>query len=147
MHVLNLPGGVWDKCGAKVLPLGTAEHPVRKMLVVPGGKIWCTTANVVKVVSVAEAEVETSFAVRVREDGDHGGSKDEKVGAERSVLSLTHSGLAVWLAVERSAKVLAYHVAQPAPVAPATMVEAEPLTEIKVTGVVNKVLAGECPSF
>lgn len=49
--------GAWDKSGAKILPIGTAEHPVRRMLAVGSGRIWCTTRNVVKIIDVADMEV------------------------------------------------------------------------------------------
>ncbi len=79
------------------------------------------------------AVFQSSFVVCVREDCDR--HPDDI----RPVVGMTSSGLAVWVAVERSAKVLAFHVTR----ALAAQNNLEPLVEIRVTGVVNKVLAGK----
>ncbi len=156
----------------KLLPLGTAEHPVRKMIVV-GSKIWCATKNVIKIVDIVSMEVEVghshrtmvvvftsclppchkqmSFAVVVKEDDGKKEARSDE--AARPVLTLTHSGNAVWLVVERSAKVVAYHATpqlkQRANSNSSAQEEShdvhgevESLIELKVTGVVNKVLSG-----
>lgn len=111
--------GVWDKTGAKVLPVGTAESPVTKMITI-GTRIWCIVKNTIKIINSEALELETSFQV---ESDDDAGS--------RGVLSLVHSGWAVWIAMEQSAKVKAFHVKT-----------LDIVTEIKIGSVVNKVLVG-----
>jgi hypothetical protein len=53
-------------------------------------------------------------------------------GSSKSIHSLAHSGYAVWIVSEQSSKVRAFHV-----------VSLECIAEVKVAGVVNKVLAGK----
>ena len=50
----------------------------------------------------------------------------------KSVLAMAHSGLAVWVAMEQSAKARAFHA-----------LSNDLVAELKVTNVVNKVLAGK----
>jgi hypothetical protein len=49
--------GVWDKQGAKTLPVGTTAHPVRKMLAI-GNKIWCAVHNCIKIIDTEALELE-----------------------------------------------------------------------------------------
>ena len=53
-------------------------------------------------------------------------------GDNKSLLGMCHSGLAVWVAMEHSAKVKAFHT-----------ISFECIAEVKVASVVNKVLAGK----
>ena len=54
--ILLFADGVWDKAGAKVLPVGSPEYPVRKMLAV-GGRIWCAVQNKVHVIDAKLLEL------------------------------------------------------------------------------------------
>ncbi len=90
--------------------------------------------------------MQVSFRVVVKEDDSKPEAKPEEL--VRPILTLSHSGMAVWMAVERSAKVVAFHAnlqprqQQQQQQQQQVDVEPEPLMELKVTGVVNKVLAG-----
>ena len=41
--------GVWDKTGAKVLPVGSSDYPVKKMIAI-GSMIWCAVQNTIKII-------------------------------------------------------------------------------------------------
>ena len=58
-------------------------------------------------------------------------SEDDS-SSKRGVLSLVNSGWAVWIAMEQSARVKAFHVKT-----------LEVITEVKIGSVVNKVLVGK----
>ena len=62
--------------------------------------------------------LQTTFVVDLEDDS-------------KSLLAMCHSGLAVWVAMEHSAKVKAFHT-----------ISFECIAEVKVASVVNKVLAG-----
>ena len=91
---------------------------------------------------------QASFTVVVKEDDSKSEAKPDELG--RSILAMSHCGMAVWVVVERSAKVLAFHTSPQSRMcgsevsrgADESFIEVEPLIDLKVTGVVNKVLAG-----
>jgi len=123
------------------------------MVVVSANKIWCVTKNIIKIVDVKELEVEVMFTVQVSEDERtplvNEASKNES-SFERPILALTHSGLAVWVVLEKSTKVVAFHANQTPKKRKSqcsldqmeeeeSWIKVEPLIEMKVTGAVNKV--------
>ncbi|XP_059079950.1 uncharacterized protein LOC131878066 [Tigriopus californicus] len=114
------PGGLWDKVGAKTLSVGTTDHPVSKMITI-GSKIWCSAHNTIKVIDSVTLDIETSFTVDETSQGENA----------PCILAMVHSGWAVWIAMEQSAVVKAYHIQS-----------LECICQVKVTSVVNKVLAG-----
>lgn len=68
--------------------------------------------------------------------------EDSEGDESRSILAMCHSGLSVWIAMEQSSKVKAFHV-NAANNANAKAIEH--MAEIKVASVVNKVLTGKYP--
>lgn len=131
------PGSFWDAQSSQTLVLGTASHPITKMVPV-GGKLWCGSQNRVLIINTATLEKEVG--------GEGGGGcllvlrcllcpqHWFQVGTDssRCVTCMVAYGQGVWLALQGSAQVRLYHAQS-----------WESLTEVDVAPAVHKMLAGE----
>ena len=109
-------GGVWDKAGAVSLSVGSPGHPVNKMVVV-ADKLWCATANTIRILAPDTLELEGRVEV--------GGEED------RAILAMVEAGLGVWVAQQGSATIRLLH----------TLTRAS-LAELSLVGPVARMLGG-----
>ncbi|XP_024084629.1 rho guanine nucleotide exchange factor 17 isoform X2 [Cimex lectularius] len=107
--------GNWNTSDPVVVSVGSTTVPVKKMTPI-NGRLWCSCSTSIKILNISSLTVEHSFVV----SGE----------SNRSVTSITVSGLSVWISLHNSSTIRLFHAAS-----------YEWLGEINVAPAVTKMLA------